>query len=113
MLVDADAVAGGATQQLVDRHTEGLAGEVPQRLFDAAQHAGEEWAAAIESVAVHRLPVVDDAGRVLADQVRREFIDALSARERAPFEDRFTQADEAFVGVNFEEEPAWLDEERL
>ena len=59
MRVDADAVARRAAEQFVDRDAERLALDVPQRHVDAAEGAGEDRAAAIEGVAVDRLPVVD------------------------------------------------------
>ena len=81
--IDADPVARRAAEQLVDRHAEGLALDVPERLVDAAQGAGQDRAAAVESMAVDRLPVVDDRPRVLADQIRLDLLDRFGAG-RAP-----------------------------
>ena len=82
-------------------------------MFDAAERAGEDRAAAVEGVPVHGLPVVHDARGVLADQVGLQLRDGRGDGQRAPFEDRLAQADEAFVGVDLEEQPARLDQEGL
>ena len=81
--VDADPPPGRAAEQLVDRHAERLALDVPEGHVDAAQGAGQDRAAAVEGVAVDRLPVMDDLARVLADQVRLDLLDGLCHR-RAP-----------------------------
>ena len=39
IVVDADRVAEGAAQQLPDRYSQGLSGDVPQGHFDAADRA--------------------------------------------------------------------------
>ena len=111
MLVHADAVAGGAAEEFVDRNAQGLAGQVPQGLLDAAQGAGEDRAAAVEGVPVHGLPVMHDPGRVLADQVGFELGDGLGAGQGAALGDGLAQPDQAFIGVDLEEQPARLDEE--
>ena len=113
MRVDADAVARGAAQQFVHRHPERLALDVPQRLIDARQRAGEDRAAAVERVAVNRLPVMHHATGILTDQVRLDFLHRLGTRQRAPFGDRLAKPDDALVGVDLEEQPARLDEDRL
>src|SRR5262249_20886091 len=59
------------------------------------------------------LPVVDDAGRVLADQPRLELLDGRRARLGAPLQDRLAEPDDALVGVDLQEEPTRLDEEGL
>ena len=44
---------------------------------------------------------------------RFEFGYGLRAGQGAAFEDGFTQADETFIGVNLEKEPARFDKERF
>ena len=73
--VDADPVARRPAEQFVHGHAERLALDVPQRLVDAAQRAGENRAAAIERVPVDRLPVMHHGARILADQVRLDLFD--------------------------------------
>ena len=71
--VDADSVAGRAAEQVVDRHAEHLALDVPERHVDAARDRRLDRAAAIEGAAMDRLPVVHDPRRILADQVVADF----------------------------------------
>ena len=73
MGIDANAVARGASQQLIDGHSQGLTLDVPQRLLDATKGAGKDWATPVEGVSIEGLPVVHHVARVLADQVRSHF----------------------------------------
>ena len=66
--------------------------------------------AAIERVPIHRLPMMRDGARVFADEVGREFLDGRGDGLRAAFDDRFAQPGDAGVGVDFQEQPARLDE---
>ena len=59
-----------------------LAGDVPQRLVDAGDGAGEHRPAAVEAALGQHLPVVLDAQRVLADQVLGEHPRRRPARSR-------------------------------
>ena len=99
-------VAHPPAQQVVDRHAEGLALDVPQGLVDAGDGAHQDRAAAIKAAAVHGLPQVVDAARVLADQEWRHLVDGRFDRARAPFDHRFAPADDAFVGLDLEQHPA-------
>jgi hypothetical protein len=99
-------VAHQAAQQFVDRRAQDLALDVPQRLVDAGDRAHQDRAAAVEAGAVHGLPQVVDAGRVLPDQVGLEFLDRGFDGARAAFDDGLAPADDAFVGVDFQEHPA-------
>src|ERR1700734_2416807 len=108
MRVDTHAIARGAAQQLIDGNSERLALDVPQRLIDAAQGAREDWTAAIEGMTVDGLPMVSDAARILADQVRLDFLDCLAAGERAAFGDGLSKPDNSGVRVDLEEHPARL-----
>ena len=73
--IDAHAVARRAAEQLVNRHAQRLALDVPERLVDAAERAGENRAAAIERMPIDGLPVMRYRPRVLADEVRLDFLD--------------------------------------
>ena len=59
--VHPDAVARRAAEQVVDRHAEHLALDVPERHVDAARDRGLDRTAAIEGAAMDGLPVVHDA----------------------------------------------------
>ncbi len=101
------------TTLVVDGDPEGLPLDVPERLVDAAQGAGEDRPAAVEGVAVHGLPVVDHAPRVLADQVGLELLDRRGAGEGAALEDRLAEPHDPRVGVHLQEEVARLHQEGL
>ena len=93
--------------------TQDLAFDVPESLFDTAQHAGEDRAAAVERVTINGLPVMHNIARVFANQIRCDLLHSRGARLRAAFEDRFAKADDSGVRVDFQEEPAGFDEESL
>ena len=61
-------------------------------------------------MAIHGLPVMDYATGVFADEIGFEFCHGLGTCKGASFEDGFAKADEAFVCVHFEKEPARFDE---
>ena len=65
-----------AAQKLVDRHPVEFARNVPQRDVDGAQRPHHSGSPEMEA-AVHILPVMLDAQRVLADQILPEGIDHL------------------------------------
>ena len=57
------AVAHRAAQQIVHRHAQPLALDIPQRLVDADDRAGQDRPAAIEAAAIQRLPDILDLRR--------------------------------------------------
>ena len=111
MGVDAHPLPRRAAEQLVDRHAQRLALDVPQGHVDAAQGAGEHRAAAIEGVAVDRLPVMDHLARVFAHQVRLDFLDGGRDGRRPALDDRLAQPDDPGIGVHLQEQPARLDQQ--
>src|SRR5262249_48112888 len=113
MGINADAPARRPAEQLVDWHAEGLALDVPQGHVDAAQGAGEHRAAAVKGMAVDRLPVVYHLPRVLADQVGLALRDGRRPRVGTALDDGFAQADDVGVGVDLQEQPARLHQERF
>src|SRR5215510_4765491 len=111
MRVDADALARGAAQEFVNRDAEQFALDVPERLVNPGERARQNGPAAIEGVAIDRLPVMHNGARVFADQVRFHLLDRRGAGQRAAFGDRLAQAHDSGVGVNFQEKPARFDQE--
>jgi hypothetical protein len=63
-----DALAHLSTQQLIDGHAQPFALNVPQRHLDAADRRVQHRTTSPESVAIHPLHQVDDAGRVFTQQ---------------------------------------------
>ena len=113
MGVDADAIARWPAQELVDRHPQRLALDIPERHVDPAQRAGQDGAASIERVAVNRLPVMHHAPRVLPQQVGLDLLDRFGDGQRPPLDDRLAESHDPRVGVHFQEEPARLDQQGL
>jgi hypothetical protein len=111
--VQADPIARRPAKELVDGHTQRFTRQVPQRLLHAAQGTGQDRAAPVKGVPVHRLPVVHDPARILADQVWRQLVDRLGTGQGPPFEDRLSQTNQAIVGVDLEKEPPRFDQECL
>ena len=114
MGVDANLVPRRAAEQLIHRHAEPFALDVPQRLVDAAQRRGQDRPAAVERVPVNRLPVVHHGARILAHQVWLNFLDRRGASQGAAFGDRLAQPDDLFhIRVDLQKQPARLDQEGL
>ena len=106
VVVIAQRVANRSAKQLADRLAGLLALDVPKRLVDAADggHAGN--AVAPEVLAMHDLPEMFDAPRVLADQQDREILDRSGDALRLPLQRRFAPAPQAgFAGLYLDEDP--------
>ena len=112
-LVDLDAIAHRPAQHLVDRQPGSLARQIPHGMVDARERTGQDGAASVEGVLVDRLPMMHDPRRILADQRRLDLGDGLGHGQGPALQDRLTQADQAFIGVHFEKEPAGLDKNRF
>src|SRR5690606_4150783 len=91
------------------RLAEPFAGDVPHSLFNAGQGAGQHRAAAIELAAKDGLPVMFDFARVLADQIAPDFMHRCGNGLRTAFDHRLTEANDAFVSVHFQKQPARSD----
>src|SRR5262245_31521557 len=109
--VDADALPRWAAQEFVNRDSEQFTLDVPERLINPGERARQNRPAAIEGVAIDRLPVMRNCARVFADQVRFDLLNRRGAGQRAAFGDRLAQAHYAGVGVDFQEKPARFDQE--
>ena len=100
-------VAHQAAQQLVHRHAQGLALDVPQRLVDAGDRAHQHRAAAIErrrgTCVCHRSLMRDGS----LPTSNRRFRDRRLDRAGAAFDHRLAPADDALVGFHLQEHPAW------
>ena len=105
MIVAANAARiGGPAEQLVDRHAEDFAANVPQRLVDAGDRRAHDRAGAVKAVDVHGLPVMLDLHRVLADEELAEIVDAGDDGAGLAFERALAPADEALVGFQLDED---------
>ena len=104
--VGAHLVAHETAEQLVHRHAQHLALDVPQRLVDTGDGAHQDRAAAVETGAIHGLPEVIDAARVLADQVVGQLMHRRFHRARTAFDDGLAPAGDALVGFDLQEHPA-------
>ena len=96
---------------LIDGHSQGLAFDVPQRLLDATEGAGKDWATSIKGMSIQGLPVVHHVARVLANQVRSHFVNGGGTGFGPAFSDGLSEADDALNGVNLEEQPPGLNEQ--
>jgi hypothetical protein len=109
--VHPDPVAHRAAEQGVHRPAVRLAGDVPQRLVDAGDRAGQDRAAAVEAALGEHLPVVLDAQRVSADEMVAELGDRGPYGFRPALHHRLAPAGDALVGPHAQEEPAGRDQE--
>src|SRR6185437_9393029 len=100
------AVAHEPTEQLVHRHAERFALDVPERLVDAGDGAHEHRTAAVERAAIHGLPMIIDPCGVLANQLLAYLGHRSFDAAGAAFHHRLAPADQTFVGFHFEKHPA-------
>jgi hypothetical protein len=111
--VGADALTHRAAQQVVHGHAEALSLDVPQRLVDAGDGAGEHRAATVELALGEHLPVVFDAVGVLAGEVHGELLHRGRHDIRVALQRRLAPAHQPVVGLDAHEQPAGRDRQRL
>ena len=83
-----------------------LALDVPQRLIDPGQRAHMYRAAAVEAAAIQHRPMIFDRRGVFADQIIGQLGDTGGHGFGAAFHHRLAPAGDAFIGFDFEEQPA-------
>jgi len=90
---------------LPDRGIEHFAFDIPQRLINTGDGAHQNRPPAVEARAVHHLPQVVDARRILANQVFAQLVHRGFNGARTAFNHRLAPANHAFVGFDFQEHP--------
>ena len=105
VVVQPHPVAYGPAEELVHRHPAHLAGDVPQRLVDAACGAHRDDPAAEEPLPARHLPEVLDAERILADEKRPEILEAPGHRAGLPLCRALPPSHDARVGLHLGEDP--------
>src|SRR5690606_4977911 len=103
--VDPDTVADRAAEQLMHRHIEGFAEDVPQRLVQTGQRTREYGTAPVERRLAHQLPQILDPAWVLADQQIGQFVDGGPHGVGPALHHGFTPPDQTRVGLDPAEQP--------
>ncbi len=101
-----DFVAHQAAHELPDRRVQHFTFDIPQRLVDTGDGAHQDRTTAVEARAVHHLPQVINARRILTNQVFTQLVHRRFNGARAPFNHRFAPAHNPFIGFDFQEHPA-------
>ena len=109
--IHTNLVAHLATEQIADRHAQGLALDVPQRLIDTGQCAHVDRAAPVEAAAIEHGPDVFDVAWVFADQVVGQFFNGSRHGVGAAFDHGLAPTGHALVGFDLEEAPARRNDE--
>ena len=104
--VDTQLIAARAAQQLIHRHTELLALDIPKCLINTRDSAHDFWAAAIETAAVHDLPMIFNIGRVFTDEIIAELLHRGTHRVGTTLDDGFAPAIDPLVGRNLQKQPS-------
>ncbi len=104
--IDANFVADGSAQQLIDRDVVALALDVPQRLVDPGDGAHQHRTAAIKAGAVEHLPDVLDPVRIAPDQHLLHLGDGGGDGRGVPFDHRLAPTLDPRVGRDLDEQPA-------
>ncbi len=97
-------IAHAPTQQVVDRHTQRLAADVPQRLVDGRDGRRENALGGEEAAAEELLPDVLDALRGLPDEKRLEVLKRTHDGELAPGQAGLAHARDALIRIDHDEE---------
>ncbi len=97
-------VARQPAQQLVDRHTQRLALDVPERNIDRRHRRGQDTLGGEEAAPEELLPDVFDAKGVLADQERLEMLDRTDDGKLPPGEPRLPHTVIALIGVHHDKQ---------
>ena len=90
-------------EQLVHRHPQRFAANIPQRLVDRRDRRPHHRTRAIKAVHIHRLPDVLHLHRVRADQEIAEVVDTRHHGAGFAFERAFAPSDQPLVGLEFDE----------
>src|SRR6266540_5469363 len=104
------------TQQLVDRHTQRPALDVPECDVDRRDGRGDDVAAGEEAAPIHQLPEVLDTRRVLTDDLGLEVLERPENRMGPISDPSLADAADAIVRVDYAEDivaAVDLDGERL
>ena len=99
------AVAHLAAEQLMDRHAEALAEDVPAGDLDCGDHRAMDVAAIERNAVEHALGERVDAARILSDRQVLQFMDAGLGRLDEAVQRAFADAVNALVGMDLDEEP--------
>ena len=106
MVVKTQRVAHGTAEQLANRLPHFFALDVPERLVDAANGAHIADAGTPKILAMHDLPQMFDAARVLTDQQHRNVFDRAGDGLGFPLERGFAPAVKAgLIGFHLHEDP--------
>ena len=89
-----------------------LALDVPQGLVDTGDRTHEYGSTAIETAAVHRLPMLLNLQRILTDQIVGKLLHGSEYRVRPTFDDWLSPTGNPFVRVNFQKQPSGWNEIR-
>ncbi len=100
MRVADDFVPHAPAQEIIDRHAQSFALDVPQRDIDRRDGRHEDALGREKAAAHEQLPNMFDARRVLADQERLEMFDGTDHRHLASGNPRLTDAVNPLIGVD-------------
>ena len=97
-------LAAGAAEKLVDRNAEPFPEDVPQRDVDRRERGGGDLAPFEVGAAIHRLPEVLDAARILADQKAAEMLQHPLHGELTAGDPPFADAGDPFICLDRDDE---------
>src|SRR5215207_10189699 len=100
MAVDAHPLARQAPEEVIDRSTEPLPLEVPERDVDPGDGTHDHLTDRPERAAHELAPPVLDLPRVLPNQQLLEVVEDAEHTQAAPSEARFPDARQPFVGAD-------------
>ncbi len=110
--VHANAIAGSATKELVNRHTKGFSLDVPEGHLDSGDDGAVDGAATEEG-AVQLLPETLDLEGVATHDALGQLLGALYHRASLGARDKLTPSRNAFIGVYLDKDPAGFDFKEL
>ena len=90
-------------EQLIDRHAERLALDIPERDVDGRERGATAPSDGEEAAAGQGLPEMLDAEGILPDQQWLEMLDRASDGQLAPGQAGLADAGDAFIGIDDDE----------
>ena len=107
--IDFDPVAALAPEQIINRHAQRFALDVPHRLFNPGDCAGQDRTAAVEAGTIHLLERILNICGAVPDQLVAEFFHGSGDTVCLALTDRLAPADQTVIRGHLKEQPAGRD----
>src|SRR5690606_2527425 len=95
------------------RHIEEFSFNVPKCMVYPTKCTGQYGTSAVKRVSVDCLPVMHNVSWIFPNQVRLNFLDCRLNGKRPSLQQRFAEADDPNICMDFQEDPPGFNQKRL